>query len=92
MIFKIGDLVRKKRGSSDLGQTGVVFEVVTNAVGISIMKVLSENRIRTWYSEHVMIELEENELSDEQLENVCGGMSPVTFSKWRAEVLNNAKG
>jgi|18_taG_2_1085343.scaffolds.fasta_scaffold03830_15 hypothetical protein len=28
------------------------------------------------------------ELTDEQLEVVCGGMSPKAFSYWRAKVIN----
>jgi hypothetical protein len=90
MIFKAGNLVRKKEGSSDLNQIGIVLEVVTNDLGNSLVKVLSENRIRIWYSEHVFIELEENELSIEQLDNVCGGMSHNVFSKWRADTLNSS--
>ena len=35
--------------------------------------------------------IDRNELSDEQLENVMGGMSYRRFSVWRAETLNESR-
>jgi hypothetical protein len=35
--------------------------------------------------------IDEDKLSDEQLENVIGGMSDKVFDLWRAEYLNESR-
>ena len=47
----------------------------------------SEGKLVVW-PESQLAPLEQNELTDDQLESVRGGMSQGTFSVWRSEMIN----
>ena len=50
-----GDLVLKK-GDADKGKTGIILEAFTNSIGLTFIKVLSEDgKIKTWYADLVEI-------------------------------------
>jgi len=48
-----------------------------------------KNETHTIDSAPVFLDLKACELTDEQLENVIGGMSEDHFSHWRSTILNN---
>ena len=37
--MKVGDLVKKVRGDSDLGETGLITDIQTNSLGVTILSV-----------------------------------------------------
>ena len=51
--MKVGDLVKKVRGDSDLGATGLVTDIQTNSLGVTILSVsCSELRhalVQSWW-------------------------------------------
>ncbi len=61
--MKIGDLARKSRGDSDIGETGIIVEIETNDDGNTIITVLCEQKIRQWYSEFIEVVNESRDLS-----------------------------
>jgi hypothetical protein len=40
LFMKAGDLIRKVRGDSDLGETGLIVSVNTNSLGVTILQVV----------------------------------------------------
>ena len=77
--MKVGDLVRWVRG---------IGLVVEDSDDHSL--VLFPDNERFWLRKNTM-ELVNSALSDEQLENVIGGVSPQRFSDWRAEYINESR-
>ena len=39
LFMKAGDLIRKVRGDSDIGKTGLIISVNTNSLGVTILQV-----------------------------------------------------
>ena len=77
--MKVGDLVRWVRG------IGLVVEDADDHA----LVLFSDNE-RFWLRKNTT-ELVNSALSDEQLENVIGGVSPQRFSHWRAEYINESR-
>jgi hypothetical protein len=50
--FVPGELVVKARGASK-GRIGIVLSVTTNTSGNTLVKVLSESKIKDWYVDYV---------------------------------------
>jgi len=87
-FFKKGDVVMFW-SHEDFGR-GIVVETDVNMWGEEVVpsgvKVMwSNGEIETVYEDEITIS---DELSDEQLEIVAGGMNNQSFSNWRANYLN----
>ena len=56
--MKIGDLVRKTRGS-DSGEVGIIYKVITNSYdtknAITILEVMVGENIKKWYSNYAEV-------------------------------------
>lgn len=53
--MKVGDLVKKTLGDSDVGKAGIILEITTNDVGNTVVTVSCEENIRRWYSEYIEV-------------------------------------
>ena len=81
---RVGDLVQL-RESSDEPRRGMVVNTECATGWIDIL--LDSNKAIKWPA--IQLELiAPDELSDDQLESVRGGMSQGTFGVWRAEIIN----
>ena len=47
--MKVGDLVKKVDGDLDVGEVGIILEIVENSLGNTIVTVNSGNTIKKWY-------------------------------------------
>ncbi len=78
----VGDIVKLPQHRGEV--TGVV---VNDTCETGWLDVLLENgELVKWPA--VQLKIVIDELSDEQLEDVVGGMSAETFSEWRAKRIN----
>jgi len=50
----IGDLVHKESGN-DAGKLGIILSVITNSRENTIVNVLSEGDVRSWYALYVAV-------------------------------------
>ena len=55
--------------------------------GYIVLKSESGERI-ICHSTQVKFEILNDELSDDDLEKVCGGMSPRSFERWKCGIVN----
>ena len=53
--MKVGNLVRKTKGSLSIGEVGIILEVITNGVGNTVITVESQGKVQRWYSEYVEV-------------------------------------
>jgi len=58
----------------------IVFQVLDNTGQVVALR-----------EDEASLEIVSSALSDEQLENVVGGMSPQKFSEWRTELINESR-
>ena len=50
-----GDVVKKTKGDYDYNKVGIVLAVQTNSLGNTIVRVLSDGKLKSWYSEYLEI-------------------------------------
>ena len=86
--MKQGDIVMWTF-AEDMG-AGIVLETGLNMWGEEVVPsgvrvMWGSGEIETVYEDEIT---PSDELSDEQLEHVCGGMRQETFDCWRANTLN----
>ena len=82
--MQVGDLVRVQWKEAGLYSTAIIISGERCASGF--FTILCDGERRIMHSDFMKVV--SPALSDEQLENVVGGMSPERFSQWRAEKLN----
>ena len=85
--MKVGDLVRVQWKEAGLYSTAIIVSGYTRACGF--FTILCDGERRIMHSDFMKVV--SPALSDEQLENVVGGMNPERFSQWRAEKLNESR-
>jgi len=95
--MKAGDLVRYASIIFDETEIGIIVSEVPDAViweGFEDRKgwevLTTEGKVETLFDGE--IELISDSLTDEQLEEVVGGMNTQQFSNWRAKILNKSRG
>ena len=86
--MKVGELVKvTMTGGANLGKKGLVIDkkILRSEYRFDIFLESGQtiNGVPEQY-----LEVISEELSDDQLEMVCGGMSTERFNIWRAEVIN----
>ena len=85
--MKVGDLIRNMNHPQ--AGIGIVIEVgAPRAAPDYVIAVFPEHGSQIAYADEIETV---SELSDDQLENVRGGMSPKTFGTWRAEKINESR-
>ena len=80
---RVGDIVRLPQHRGNV--TGVVVGDTCETGWLDIL--LEDGELIKWPTVQIQV-VRSDELSDEQLEEVHGGMGPEAFSKWRAEKIN----
>ena len=97
--MKVGDLVNFETKAwvfADANERyknpGIVLQVIQEPRSNSIIaEVLwADGRLTREHDGYLHSAADPDELSDEQLEHVRGGMGNRTFSEWRAATLNEA--
>tara|TARA_B100000683_G_C12353830_1_gene500111 strand:+ start:260 stop:436 length:177 start_codon:yes stop_codon:yes gene_type:complete len=53
--MKLGDLVRKTKGTLDVDTIGVVLEITTNSNGITVVTVKTQGEVKNWWSEYIEV-------------------------------------
>ena len=53
--MKVGELVKKIAGDSDLQEVGVVLEINTSSLQYTILTVNTKGKIKTWYAPYVKV-------------------------------------
>ena len=82
--MKVGDLIRNMNHPQ--AGIGIIVELgAPRAEPDYVIAVFSEHGSQIAYDDEIEMV---SELSDDQLENVRGGMSSKTFDIWRAEKIN----
>lgn len=87
-MIRVGSLIRKKHGRivpEEGGETGIVIAIDPGRAWTYIT-VSYPRGVQTCRASDVVVV--EDELSDDQLEFVVGGMSHKRFKTWRAEFIN----
>ncbi len=81
----VGDIVRLPmyRGI----QRGIVVDNTCETGWCDVL--LDDGELVKWPTVQLQVVIP-RELSDEQLENVVGGMSPQTFDEWKARMFNES--
>jgi hypothetical protein len=86
--MKVGDLVIMK---GVYAIPGVVMKVEEDLYGRDMLMVLWPNEGFTYEEPGDLKQISEGppsiELTDDELENVCGGMDDTRFEKWKYELL-----
>ena len=84
--MKVGDLVRGLFVLDEEQRVGIVIEVIDHIEVPPVVKVLWPDGVidKAWTDD---IEVVSRSLTDEQLEDVRGGMSLERFNDWRARAL-----
>ena len=83
--MKPGDLVRLPMFRES--QLGIVISAVEDQDDDWMWVLLDSNEKIMWPTVQLQI-IETDELTDQQLEEVRGGMSPATFERWYLERIN----
>ncbi len=80
--MKIGDVVKFRDVEGRIGTL-----VAYGEFSEGWWEILVGGGVCAWPESQLEL-LEQNELTDDQLESVRGGMSQETFSVWRTEIIN----
>ena len=84
--MRIGDIIVASRAYSRGEVTGVVVDNTCETGWMDIL--LEDGELVKWPPSQLKVV--SDELSDKQLENVVGGMSPQTFDEWKARMFNES--
>ncbi len=80
--MKIGDVVKFRDVEGRIGTL-----VAYGEFSEGWWEILVGDGVCAWPESQLEL-VEQNELTDDQLESVRGGMSQGTFSVWRTEIIN----
>ena len=81
-IPRVGDIVKLPQHRGEV--TGIIVDDTCETGWLDVL--LEGGEVMKWPA--VQLKIVAGELSDEQLENVVGGMSPQKFEEWVARKLN----
>jgi len=81
----VGDIVKLPQHRGEV--TGVIVNDTCETGWLDVL--LESGEVVKWPA--VQLKIIADELSDEQLENVVGGMSPQKFEEWAARKINEGR-
>jgi hypothetical protein len=87
LLVKVGDLVKVNRAYHDDYIVGTT--IIAESMGRGFWGILWEGSKIVMHADY--LEVISPALTDEQLEEVIGGMSAQNFSDWRAKRLNEGR-
>jgi len=85
-VAKVGDIVKLPQHRGEI--SGVVVDDTCETGWLDIL--LEDGELVKWPTVQLKI-VHPDELSDEQLEDVHGGMSSQDFENWRVEFINESR-